>query len=306
MDKKRIGLPRALLYFHYGDFWRSLLDTLGYEVITSPETTAHALKEGVRSSIGDFCLPVKIFLGHIETLKNTVDFLFIPRYVSVDEDSYLCPKLIGLPDVVRACCANIPEIVAPILHRKRDGERASAVFAEELARALRLKRAKVERAVLSHASSRAVVSSAGFSIHPGAKRLQIGIVGRDYLLYDQQVGGRILRTLRDLDVSVISPVPDEMDIREAMTVIPKRVYWNMGKEVVASAHALFKDASVAGVINLSSIACGPDSFTNDLIRRQLNQRNKPYMSVSVDEHTSDVGLQTRLEAFVDMLMKVTA
>lgn len=306
MNKKCIGLPRALLYFHYGDSWRALLESLGYEVITSPETTAHALKEGVRSSIGDFCLPVKIFLGHIETLKNTVDSLFIPRYVSVDEDSYLCPKLIGLPDVVRACCANIPDIVAPILHCKRDGERAPAVFAEELSLALRLKHADVERAVLSHAPSRAAVPFAGFSTHAEGQRLKIGIIGRDYLLCDQYVGGRMLRALHGLGVSVMSPVPDEMEIREAMTIIPKRVYWSMGKEVVASAHALFKDASVAGVINLSSIACGPDSFTNDLIRRQLNQRNKPYMSVSVDEHTSDVGLQTRLEAFVDMIMKVTA
>ncbi len=60
------------------------------------------------------------------------------------------------------------------------------------------------------------------------------------------------------------------------------------------------------MINLCSAACGPDSFTGDLIRKRLNTGNRPYLSLSVDEHTSDVGLLTRIEAFVDMLARVTA
>ena len=68
----------------------------------------------------------------------------------------------------------------------------------------------------------------------------------------------------------------------------------------------FKDRSIHGVINVCSATCGPDSFTGDLIRKRLNVRNKPYMSLSLEEHTADAGIETRLEAFVDMLCNVTA
>jgi predicted nucleotide-binding protein (sugar kinase/HSP70/actin superfamily) len=41
----------------------------------------------------------------------------------------------------------------------------------------------------------------------------------------------------------------------------------------------------------------------ELINRSFDLSRKPYLSVTIDEHTSDVGLQTRIEAFLDMAMK---
>ncbi|MBI5846758.1 MAG: hypothetical protein HZB31_02180 [Nitrospirae bacterium] len=83
MKNPRIGIPRGLLYYSYAESWKLFFSELGCEVITSPETHADILKEGLRHAIGDFCLPVKTFLGHVALLKDNVDLLFIPRYVSV-------------------------------------------------------------------------------------------------------------------------------------------------------------------------------------------------------------------------------
>lgn len=306
MEKKRAGLPRALLYFRYGPFWQTLLQDVGYEVIVSPETTAPLLKEGMQRAVGDLCLPVKLFLGHVSSLRDGVDILFLPRYVSDEPDSYLCPKIIGLPDVVRACFSNLPPIVAPSLHRKRDGEAAFHVFAGQLSAGLGLKRSRVEEAVRHHAAASAPAVRPTPDDEQAGRRVRVGVIGRDYLLFDRHVGGRIFRSIREVGAVPVYRVPGEAEIREAMTVIPKWVYWSMGKEVVAAAHAFFLDQEIDGVINLCSAACGPDSFTGDLIRKRLNTGNRPYLSLSVDEHTSDVGLLTRIEAFVDMLMRVTA
>lgn len=302
--KKRIGLPRALLYYRYGAFWKLFLEEAGCEVIPSPETTAEIIAQGVRKSVGDLCLPVKVFLGHVESLKDSVDVLFVPRYVSDEPDAYHCPKIIGLPDVVRACLTHLPPVASPLLHVRRDAEAAPAGFCRETARALGLKPGLAENAYRTACS----VPAAGPALPAaqGARDVRIGVIGRDYLVFDRAIGRKVLRTLDDLGATPVWIRPEESDVREAMTVIPKWVYWSMGREVVASAHAFFRDSSISGVINVCSAACGPDSFTGDLIRKRLNAGSKPYLSLSFDEHSSDVGMQTRIEAFIDMLLKVTA
>jgi len=101
-SKIRVGIPRALLYYEFSPLWKAFLEELNLEVITSRETTDRVVKKGIGSTGGDLCLPVKTFLGHVHEIKDSVDFLFIPRYISIEEDAYMCPKFLGLPDMVRA------------------------------------------------------------------------------------------------------------------------------------------------------------------------------------------------------------
>jgi len=51
---------------------------------------------------------------------------------------------------------------------------------------------------------------------------------------------------------------------------------------------------------LRVLGCGPDSLMIDLLRRRA-KGTKPFLSLVIDEHTSESGLITRLEAFVDMI-----
>ncbi len=313
MKNQRIGIPRGLLYYSYAESWKLFFRELGCEVITSPETHADILKEGIRHAIGDFCLPVKTFLGHVAALKDSVDLLFIPRYVSVEKESFMCPKMIGLPDVVRACFTNLPGVMDPMFHVKQFGDQAIHEFTRPIAKAISLSHPDVytifkkmmnagnEIPWQQHRQSERLLSD----VPSSQGKMNIGIVGRPYLLFDRHLSKNLFKYIRDLDANPLFIKPDESDIREAMAVIPKWVYWDMGKEAVTSAQLFFKDDRIDGVINVCSSTCGPDSFTGDLIRKRLNQRNKPYMALSIDEHASDVGIQTRVEAFIDMIAKVT-
>ncbi|MBI5632507.1 MAG: 2-hydroxyacyl-CoA dehydratase [Nitrospirae bacterium] len=316
MKNLRIGIPRALLYYSYAESWKLSFSELGLDVITSPETHANILREGIKHAVGDLCLPVKTFLGHAALLKDSVDLLFIPRYVSVEKESFMCPKMIGLPDVVRACFTNLPGIIDPLFHVKQFGDNAVREFTKPIAKAIsqhhpdvytlfkRNMNTAVEIPAEQNRVSARLLSEVG--ILSSHRKMNIGIVGRPYLLFDRHLSKNLFKYIKDLGANPIYLKPEEPDMREAMAVIPKWVYWDMGKEVVTSAHLFFKDDRVDGVINVCSSTCGPDSFTGDLIRKRLNQRNKPYMALSIDEHASDVGIQTRIEAFMDMIARVTA
>ena len=57
------------------------------------------------------CLPVKIFYGHVLDLCEKVDYLFIPRIVSIEPRTFICPKFMGLPEMIRMSISGLPEII---------------------------------------------------------------------------------------------------------------------------------------------------------------------------------------------------
>ncbi|MGW8272958.1 MAG: 2-hydroxyacyl-CoA dehydratase, partial [Thermodesulfovibrionales bacterium] len=90
-------------------------------------------------------------------------------------------------------------------------------------------------------------------------------------------------------------------IERAMNDLPKWVYWTMGKEVVSSVVEMLANPAIDGIVNLVNASCGPDSFMIEIISRSLDLEAKPYMTLTIDEHASTSGLETRVEAFFDMV-----
>jgi predicted nucleotide-binding protein (sugar kinase/HSP70/actin superfamily) len=95
-----IGIPKGLFYFQYKNFWEFFFKELGIKTIVSEDTHKEMLDNGVKYSSNETCLPVKVFLGHVYSLKDKADYVFIPRYTTVAENEYTCPKFCGLPDMI--------------------------------------------------------------------------------------------------------------------------------------------------------------------------------------------------------------
>ena len=51
MNKITIGIPKALLYYKYGELWTSFFEELGCEIIISPNTNKEILDNGIKFSI---------------------------------------------------------------------------------------------------------------------------------------------------------------------------------------------------------------------------------------------------------------
>ena len=115
----RVGIPRTLSYFTFYPLWKPFFETLGAEVIVSPESNKELLDDGVRNTVTDACVPIKLFHGHVAALIDKVDILFMPRLVSLDGKSTLCPKFLGLPDMVKYSIAGLPEIIENRLDLKK-------------------------------------------------------------------------------------------------------------------------------------------------------------------------------------------
>ena len=61
---------------------------------------------------------------------------------------------------------------------------------------------------------------------------------------------------------------------------------------------------VDGIIHLTSFECGEDSMVGELIHHQSrNYPNTSYTEFVFDEHTGEAGINTRIEAFLDMIIR---
>ena len=107
----KIGIPRALFYYYYWPLWKTFFQELGAEVVTTPPTSKSIIERGVRLAVDEACLPIKTFYGHVDYLKKQVDLLFIPRLVSIASREYICPKFMGLPDMIKLNISNLPDII---------------------------------------------------------------------------------------------------------------------------------------------------------------------------------------------------
>lgn len=319
----KVGIPRGLLFYHYYPMWKVFLEEIGAEVVTSPPTSKEILDLGTKSSHDDVCLPVKIFFGHTVYLAdNKVDFLFIPRIVAVEKEAYTCPKFLGLPDVVRNTLEELPPIIDATVNVKKK-EKSPLRAALEVGRQLGASTKRIKSAYRDACESlwtyrklmlKGLTPDEAIDVLFKGKRLEkrtegkdikIGVIGHPYNVYDRFSTLDMLGKLDELGVEVVT---EEMirtdDIERHAQFLPKRLFWSYERDIVGAAFYLIHTKKVDGIINVVSFECGPDSLITELIQSEARRAgNFPIMVITLDEHTGEAGLQTRIEAFVDMLRR---
>ena len=315
---KTVGMPRGLFYYYYYPWYKTFFNDLGARVILSSPTTRITVDQGINMAVDETCFPIKVYFGHVQELcQYDLDYLFVPRIVSVEARSYICPKFMGVPDMIRASYSDLP----PLIDITIDISRSPRDFQEELYKTGRLftKSRRRIKAAYEHGREELkycqAIAAQGYTmaeaidIWEGQEEkgswnsdLCIGVLGHGYSLYDQTISLDIIGRLRKMGCRVLLPeaLPGDRVEEEASTM-PKRIFWTLGRKMVGSAFIMEKKPEIDGIIYVACFACGPDSFIGEIIERKIE--NKPYMLLVIDEHTGEGGLNTRLEAFCDMLRR---
>jgi len=103
-EGKKVGIPRALNYYQFFPFWVELLSKFNCEILLTPETNEEIYKIGDKIAPLESCIPLKVYFGHIQYLLDNyqdLDYIFVPRYISLDQNHYSCPYFIALPDLIK-------------------------------------------------------------------------------------------------------------------------------------------------------------------------------------------------------------
>ncbi|SMC75836.1 acyl-CoA dehydratase activase-related protein [Sporomusa malonica] len=298
----RVGLPRGLLYYQYGCLWKNFFEALGAQVVVSGETTKDMLTAG--GVLDEVCLPLKVYVGHAASLASKADCLFVPRVVSVARQTYTCPKMMGLPDIIRSSLGGLPEVIDTNVNlRTRNGSLLDAVINT----GFRLGQSKISSLGAWYSAWRQVSAKQQAPVMhrvTPAVMLRVGLIGHSYLIQDRfiSMSAKDKLTAMGMDVITSDMVPARL-AQLAARDLDKQIYWSYCHHLTGSALALINEQAVDGLIFMTSFSCGPDSMISETIKRKAEAGRIPFMLLNLDEHTAEAGLLTRLEAFTDMLKR---
>lgn len=333
-EKGRIGIPRALMFYRYFPLWRSFFEGLSWRVVISDGTRQ---KEKI-IYFEDSCLPMKLLVTHAVQLKDKVDYLFVPRLISIHPAYIMCPKFRGAPDIVRlATEGKVPlldeavdlregslvqfflKIGGKLGSSRQESKRAFREAGKSFSRFQKDWVDRINQLPMNQLFERDIATPPAPKISPplaggdegeggSAKEigypLRIAFIGHPYNLFDIDINKDLLGLAKSLGMEIVtSDFLSEKEIHREVRDLSKEIYWSSGREIVGSLFH-FLSGGADGVVFLTSFKCGIDALLQEFIKRMLKVRGGsavPFLILSLDEHTGREGLTTRLEAFRDVV-----
>jgi len=296
----KIGMPRAFLYHKYPELYITFFESLGCSVVLSPDTNREIFAKGISLSIDESCLPSKIYLGHVEYLFDKCDLVFIPRVANYGAVDKLCAKFYAIYDIVANTFVDKKHKLLDFDIDYINGKKEKPAF---LVLGAKLGFSKKETL---DAYNKATIAQDEANKSRRVKalkqlksdKLKILVLSHNYNMYDEYVGMPVVRCLKKQDVEVINVCDiDGEDVKSLSTNYSTSMYWKYSRELVGAMSYIEKD--IDGIVIITAFPCGPDSLVNDLLFRK--QKKIPMINLVIDELAAEGGLETRVEAFIDML-----
>ncbi len=299
-----VGVPRALSVHSLWPFYSGFFHELGVRAVLSERV----VPEGVCRQESSYCFPVEIAHGAIQDLvERGADFLFLPHFRDMPSmeagrvPACVCPLTQGLPFLARQAFGVDANVLRPVVSFK-EGWRACRPEFERVAGQLGLAPAEggraFDRAIERHRAFLDAYRRRGREVLAEMRerpdRLYVGLFGRPYNAFTRDANMGIPRKFTSRGVSV---VPFDMIYDEAAPIFPN-MYWYYGQQDM-KAVARVKETENLFLAWISNFSCAPDSFMLHYLRWMMGE--KPYLVLEIDSHTADAGLDTRIEAFLDIV-----
>ncbi len=299
-----VGIPRAFSVHTLYPLYSWFFHNLGIRTVLSDEVE----HEGVARAESTYCFPAEIAHGAMQDIINKgTDYIFLPHFRDMesyenDVHANFCPITQGLPYYLEKAFPDFPKdrIIPLIVSFKFGLEKALEFFiamgedlgigAGEIRESFELGWAKQQEYFqkAKELGEEAIVEARK------ADRPVIAILGRPYNAFTPDANMGIPRKFSSRGFSVI---PFDILPFEDKDIFPN-MYWYYGQQDMKAATRL-KDEDNIYVTWISNFSCAPDSFMLHYLKWIMG--TKPFLILELDSHSADAGIDTRVEAFLDII-----
>ena len=296
-NKITIGIPKGLLYYRYNTLWTTYLKKLNCNIIYSSDTTKNTIELGKKYLVDETCLPSKIYLGHVKELVGKCDYILVPRISDYGRKEKVCVRFNATYDIIHNAFPNQKILDYNIEYTHHHKESLSLIllglkinkniFKIIYAYFLGKKKQKNQEIINDITQTRKLNNN----------KINILLVSHPYNTYDKYISTPIISYLEKNNINII--YSDKLLKKTAIEYskdLSNTLYWEYSKELIGSI-SYYKEI-YDGVIFLTTFPCGVDSLVNELVLRKIT---KPTLNIIIDSNNSMVGLETRLESFIDIL-----
>jgi len=141
--------------------------------------------------------------------------------------------------------------------------------------------------------------------------LKVGIIGEIYTIVDSEVNFSLDKKLGEMGVEVHRKLNltqhlkgnfpwQEWLLQKKINNYLKTTVGGHGRQAIKEMLEYVKEG-FDGVIQLLPFGCMPEVTVRPILQKISREKNMPFLSISLDEQTGEAGIQTRLEAFVDLM-----
>ncbi|MGW8161621.1 MAG: acyl-CoA dehydratase activase-related protein, partial [Desulfobulbales bacterium] len=134
------------------------------------------------------------------------------------------------------------------------------------------------------------------AIEQNTEKFGVVVFGRPYNGFASEANKGIPAKFASRDITII-PF-DMLPYWNEKLDNDHNMYWAMGQMILKGARFVQKHPQLFGAY-ITNFSCGPDSFIVSFFRDIMGR--KPSLTLELDSHTADAGLETRIEAFIDII-----
>ena len=305
-----IGIPLCLGFYELLPFWWAFWTKLGFAVHTSPVSSRGLYLAGQATIPSDTaCFPAKLSHGHIKALSQMqLDAIFYPCLTyNVDEglgdNHYNCPVVAYYPEVLAGncdCLKNTKFIYDYVgIHRPHDfTKKMTAVMEREFGPIPHGEiKAAVEAAYGEYERHMKQIREKGAEIMAAARkegRRIIVLAGRPY-----HVDPEINHGINDLITSFGFVLVTEDALSYLEGYAPRKVLnqWTFQSRMYNAARYVCTQPDMQ-VVQLVSFGCGTDAITTDEMRSILEDGDKLYTQLKIDDISNLGAVKIRIRSLM--------
>ncbi|MBN1799561.1 MAG: hypothetical protein JW822_13380 [Spirochaetales bacterium] len=308
-----IGINKSFLSDKLFPLYYNFFTALGCRVIVPHEMNHEALDRQTSS----MCYPAQVAIGFFDTLTGRKpDYYFMPHVEELyvhkgntrKEFSSTCIFIQGEAFWMRQIFKDKPltdKIIAPTINFNEGYEKGRPAF---LAVAKQLKMAKKQA---EQAYSKAVSMQMAFEeecwaigkkaiedLHNQPDKIAVIVLGRPYNAFSDEANKGIPKKITTRNHLVIPA--DMVPIDNEPLAFPHDDYlhWEIGQQLIRVSQVAKRDPQLFAVY-ITNFLCAIDSLLVTYFRKIMG--TKPSLTLELDGHTADAGINTRIEAFLDII-----
>ncbi|HID39325.1 MAG TPA: hypothetical protein EYP36_07405, partial [Calditrichaeota bacterium] len=309
--KIRIGIPNTLNLLEFVPFWQAFFEKLGYRVILS-RSSDEGLTRGKEISGAEFCMPISNWHGHVLSLSDRCDYLFLPHILEEERQDEKLSLFCYYTNYASSMVQNIEELnlngraIAPLIDLGKPAIFNIRQIYDSLPQPLKIRHDPRDIQSAFHQSWEWFLKSKQKLIDifreqaANSGDISVVFVGRPYLALDKVVNKNIPSTFNKMGIKtffqdMLPPLREEPS--PAGREFLDWNHWRFGSQILQAAEYIGRKRNVYAVF-LTAFKCAPDSFILTYFKEIMEAYHKPYLILQLDEHGSDVGYETRIEAAV--------
>jgi predicted CoA-substrate-specific enzyme activase len=309
-EKRTVGLCRSFLTHSLYPLYSHFFAEMGFGVVLSDEIDP----AGISRIESAYCLPAEITHGSFYALlKKNPDYIFLPQVMqvpvaNVPTFSRLCVFVQGEPYFLKTTFRQEIEasptiVVSPILRMDKSYEQAGTLLVDMA------KKMGIPERVATDAWQKACGMQRAFE----TKLREVGREALRYLDQHPDTFGIVLfgRPYNAFASDANMGIPNKVASRGHLIIphdmlpsdnydVDLQMFWAMGQKIMKSAQFVKKHSRLFGFY-ITNFSCGPDSFLLTYFRNEMGM--KPSLTLELDQHTADAGIDTRIEAALDIMKR---